>query len=139
MYVQLTSCVYVEVKNEGKWAILWACWSWTWKTLFLQKKSITVSETLSWVDKSTLSWRRSLSYRNQTIDLLCKSVETGVYKIGTSVMKELIGKLSISRELFFSETFFLRNLVRMRENAGNMRTRITPIRETFYALSKSFC
>ena len=70
-----------------------------------KKKSITVSETLSWVDTSTLSWRKFLLYRNQTIDLLCKSVETGVYKIGASVMKELIEKLSISRDLFFSETF----------------------------------
>ena len=33
----------------------------------------------------TLSWRRSLSYRNQSIDMQW----TGFYMIGTSVMKEL--------------------------------------------------
>ena len=38
----------------------------------------------------TLSWRISLSYRNQSIDLLCKVIcATGFYMIGTSVMKVL--------------------------------------------------
>ena len=29
--------------------------------------------------RSTLSWRRSLSYRNRSIDLLCKSMDWFVY------------------------------------------------------------
>ena len=39
----------------------------------------------------TLSWRRSISYRNQSIDLFCKSANqwTGFYMIGTSVVNEL--------------------------------------------------
>ena len=36
----------------------------------------------------TLSWRKSLSYKNQSIDLLCNQW-TGFYMIGTSIIKEL--------------------------------------------------
>ena len=39
----------------------------------------------------TLSWRRSLSYRNQSTDLLCKSVDWFLYGNGL-VMKELTKK-----------------------------------------------
>ena len=39
-----------------------------------------------------LSWRRYLSYRNQFIDLLCNQW-TGLYIIGTSVIKELTSEL----------------------------------------------
>ena len=52
---------------------------------------LIIKEYISrWIHTSnkalTLSWRRSLSYRNQSIDLLCKS---GFFMIKTSVMKEL--------------------------------------------------
>ena len=43
----------------------------------------------------TLSWRRPLSYRNQSIDLFCKSNHwTGFYMITAPVMKELNDKMS---------------------------------------------
>ena len=42
----------------------------------------------------TLSWRRSISYRNQTIDLPCKSVDWFLLE-GTSVMKESIQSIMI--------------------------------------------
>ena len=43
----------------------------------------------------TLSWRRPLSYRNQSIDLLCKSNHwTDFYMITAPVMKELNNKMS---------------------------------------------
>ena len=41
----------------------------------------------------TLSWRRSLSYRNQCIGLLCKSLDWFLY-VRTSVMKELRSNLA---------------------------------------------
>ena len=47
--------------------------------------------------KSALSWRRSLSYRSQSIDLVCKSMDWFLYDRnlhervnGTSSMKELM-------------------------------------------------
>ena len=40
------------------------------------------------VNDLTLSWRRQLSYRNQSIDLLCKSVDWFLY-MTASVMKDL--------------------------------------------------
>ena len=43
---------------------------------------------------STHSWWKSLSYRNQTIDLICKSV-TGFYMIGISIMTELNVSISL--------------------------------------------
>ena len=47
------------------------------------KMKIGVAMTLRWWHVAlTLSWRRSLSNRNQSVALL-----TGLYKIGTSVMK----------------------------------------------------
>ena len=43
----------------------------------------------------TLSWRRPLSYRNQSIDLFCKSNQwTGFYMITALVMKDLNDKIS---------------------------------------------
>ena len=50
----------------------------------------------------TLSWRRPLSYRNLSIDLLCKSMDRFLYDNG-SVMKELIWQGVICAS--FSEMF----------------------------------
>ena len=41
----------------------------------LKKMRMQMEETVS----ITLSWRRSLSYRNQSIDLLCKSIGWFLY------------------------------------------------------------
>ena len=38
----------------------------------------------------TLSWRRYLSYRNQSTDFQNKSMDWFLYMIGTTIMKELI-------------------------------------------------
>ena len=55
-----------------------------------------LKETLVFQNKVlTLSWRRFIPYRNQFIDLLCKS-RTGFYMICTSVMKKINGSHSIS-------------------------------------------
>ena len=43
----------------------------------------------SWFQQKLNSWRRSLSYRNQSIDLHSKSMDCGFYMIETSVMKDL--------------------------------------------------
>ena len=49
---------------------------------------ITLSMFSTILNTLTLLWRRFLSYKNQSIDLLCKKW-TGFYMIGTSVMKQL--------------------------------------------------
>ena len=49
--------------------------------------SLRLSKMLNY-KKLILLWRRSLSYRNQSIDLLCKSMDC-FYMIETSVMKDL--------------------------------------------------
>ena len=49
-----------------------------------------VSFAKSLIHYLTLSWRRPLSYRNQSIDLVCKSMDWFSYMITASVMKELI-------------------------------------------------
>ena len=55
---------------------------------------------------STLSSRRSLSYRNQSIDL-----QTGFYMIGTSVMKELKNLYLLARNF---QNHFVGNKVKGR-------------------------
>ena len=69
--------------------------------------------TASSFEQLTLSWRRSLSYRNHSIDLLCllhwltPNQWTGFYMITASVMKELTHKSYYlpSFLLNFSKTF----------------------------------
>ena len=48
------------------------------RTLFTQCRIRENQYILRSVLFVTLSWRRSLSYRNQTIDLLCKSIINGL-------------------------------------------------------------
>ena len=43
----------------------------------------------------TLSWRRPLSYRNQSIDLLCKSVDWFLY--GNDLRYERVKKLGLTK------------------------------------------
>ena len=69
----------------------------------------------------TLSWRRSLSYRNQSIDLLCKS-RTGFYMIGTFAMKEL--KITTNNGLYLLDVFqYYKNT---RENIQSIKCWIFP-------------
>ena len=53
----------------------------------------------------TLLWRRSLSYRNKSIDLLCKSVAWFLYA-GTFVMKELMSFQRCRRQSRLKEMYY---------------------------------
>ena len=57
-----------------------------WANLIQIKFMAMIWSLLTWL---TLSWRGPLSYRNQSIDLLCKSMDTGFYMITASAMKEI--------------------------------------------------
>ena len=48
----------------------------------------------------TLSWRRPLSYRNQTVDLLCKSMDWFLYDNG--LHHERVKKLGLTKMINFS-------------------------------------
>ena len=56
----------------------------------------------------TFSWRRPISYRNQSIDLLCKPVDWFLYDIGLrrERVKQLSNNLSEAALFENSEKFF---------------------------------
>ena len=61
-----------------------------------------------WLRGLTLSWRRSLSYRNQSIDLLCKSVDwVLMFKLWPHVLTNVLLSIMIFYwvERKFSPTF----------------------------------
>ena len=83
-------------------------------TRFVQ---LNKSTTLKFCPNLTLSWRRSLSYRNQSADLFCKSMDWFLYDRDlTSVMKAVILKL-------FKNSMFSNFVFQMLCWAAYMRTR----------------
>ena len=62
----------------SSWDIRW--YSFQKSTIFTW--NITVKLLVSQIFSQILSWRRSLSYRNQSIDLLCKSMDWFLYDNG---------------------------------------------------------
>ena len=81
-------------------------------------------------DLLTLSWRRPLSYRNQSIDLLCSANQwTGFYMITVFVMKQL---KDIATSITKVHCFFL--VRRIYANNGSLVTR--KILSLFLLLSK---
>ena len=81
--------------------------SFSYKQRFFSSQS-QCCLTFSWIEIQmllkcclNLSWRRSLSYRKQSIDLLCISMDWFLYK-GTCFMKELIHiSIIILRDFFY--------------------------------------
>ena len=55
-----------------------------------------VTSLLNLIVNLTLSWRRPLSYRNQSIDLLCKSMECFLYDNG--LRHERVKRLAVSSQ-----------------------------------------
>ena len=56
--------------------------SWLHVLFIIKRKCILLFIYLLLVLYSTLSWRKPLSYRNQSIDLLCKSMDWFLYDNG---------------------------------------------------------
>ena len=70
----------------------------------------------------TLSWRRPLSYRNQSIDLRSKSVDWFLYDNGLrhERVKQVIKQcVKYARIRVFSDLFFLCNLIREKTSERN--------------------
>ena len=68
-------------------------------------KFIIMKIFIMWRFLLTLSWRRPLSYRNQSIDLLCESIDWFLYDMG--VRHERV-KISIIK--FIVKTIFARTM-----------------------------
>ena len=72
----LCSCSQKNIQNPVKhlrWTVLWR------KTPIL---CLTGFSEYGFCSRLTLSWRRPISYRNQSIDLRSKSVDWFLYRIG---------------------------------------------------------
>ena len=54
-------------------------WLFVWKFLFQLDTSVVGRSILKTKALLTLSWQRTLSYRNQSIDLLCRSMDWFLY------------------------------------------------------------
>ena len=61
---------------------------------------------LSQVYPLTFLRQRSLSYRNQSIDLFCKSLNWFFCMFGTSAMKELIEAITLPYQRYFIDLFY---------------------------------
>ena len=107
--------------------------SWKWQVCYHPRKKLSSSCEKDNPQENntynlTLSWRRPLSYRNQSIDLLCKSMGWFLYDNGLryervkewylSCLKEHVGnivwdreKKKIEKEMHFSlpEMLILKN------------------------------
>ena len=62
--------------------------------LYIEPSMITIYVNIFW--KLTLSRRRRISYRNLSIDLLCKSMDWFLYDIGLS--REKVKQTFLARE-----------------------------------------
>ena len=69
MFTEILLIAHLSIKELNKWIYF---------NGFIISMKMLVME--NWLDRSlTLSWRSSLSYRNQTIDLFCKLIDWFLY------------------------------------------------------------